>query len=103
MKQENFRVTPSMIGQSLECPGSFIEDKRWEVPDFMNIFPIDIRANVIYRMHAILNNIDITDREELVSIHADMKKWLESEAQERSPECVQFLALQLQLTHNTLH
>ena len=54
MKQEIFTPWSSMTGVNLECPRSFMEDKRWEVPDFMKVLPIGVRANVIYRVHVFI-------------------------------------------------
>lgn len=58
-RQEISGIDTSMVGQELECPDSFMNSKRWEVPDFMNTLPIDIRGSVIYSVHAVLDNIVI--------------------------------------------
>lgn len=40
-----------------------MEDPRWRVPEYLRFLPNELKGNVMYLVHAVLENITVDKRE----------------------------------------
>lgn len=51
------------LNKRLEFPDSYSDNLRWQVPDGLMVHPVPLRWDIMYAVHAILENIEVDQNE----------------------------------------
>lgn len=52
-----------------------MEDPRWRVPEYLRFLPNELKGNVMYLVHAVLENITV-DNQESRKVHREAESVL---------------------------
>lgn len=89
-------LSSHMEGEGLQFDDDYLDDARWRTPTYLQSLPIELRWDIMYHVHVILENI---------YPHGDVKQNF-CESQEyilTSWEAQQYLADQIRISKRTLH